>query len=235
MYKSLTLLLCSLLFWHCNSSENSTDNNTKKTTPKADISILHLDNFQPKAPFDNCLELGTYQLLASAEQHLEDFIETELLSEDESLNTGYQRFVEEWTGETFSEMNTEKLLDDNFANALYAHPNFDHIWIPLSETGDTVYTEEVAYDENGNGVIVRYIENYLTLNKEADYYRCLKNEKDGFIQSYLVGKEYGEVEPQNFAAELLQSLDYEQFDDAKIQQIIVSELYLRIIALRKGQ
>ena len=238
MDKAFTLLLCSLLFLSCNSSESASDDDTNKSTPKpkkVDISILHLDKFSPESTFDNCLELSTYQLLATARQHLEGFIKTELLQNNESLNTGYQRFVEEWTGQSYSNMNTKKLLDDNFAKALYAHPNFKNIWIPLSETGDTVYTQEVAYDENGNGVIVKYIENYLTLNKKSDYYKCLKNEKNGFIQNYLVSKEYGEIEPQDFAMETLQSLDDEQFDDIKIQQIIITELYLRIIALRQKQ
>ena len=239
MDKAFVLLLCSLLFLSCNSSENTSDDNThnskQQTTQKIDISILHLEDYSPESTFDNRLELNTFQLLAAAQQHLEAFIKTELLQDNESLSTGYQRFVEEWTGESYSEMNTQKLLNDNFTKALYAHPHFNNIWIPLSETGDTVYTQEMAYDENGNGVIVKYIENYLTLNKKSDYYKCLKNEKDGFIQNYLISKEYGEIEPQDFAMELLQSLEDEQFNDDKIQQIIVSELYLRIIALRQSQ
>ena len=238
MYKAFALLLCSLLLLSCNSSESTSDDNTNKPTKqtqKVDISILHLEDYSPESTFDNCLELNTFQLLATAQKHLEVFIKAELLQDNESLSTGYQRFVEEWTGQSYSEMNTQKLLNDNFAKALYAHPHFNNIWIPLSETGDTVYTQEMAYDENGNGVIVKYIENYLTLNKKSDYYKCLKNEKNGFIQNYLINKEYGEIEPQDFAMELLQSLEDEQFKDDKIQQIIVSELYLRIIALRQRQ
>lgn len=224
MYKTFILLTCSVLLWSCGSEESS--------EKKIDISVLELDKFQPKTVFGQCLDLSTYQLLAAATEHLEQFITEELLSEGEDLAVGYQRFVEEWTGQSYSEMNTEKLLNDNIANALYAHPNFKNIWIPLVELGDTVYTEELAYDDAGNGVIVKYIENYYTLNTNSNYYKCLKQNKDGFIQTYLINKEYGNIEPQDFASELSQTLEYDQYNNTTIRQLITTELYLRIIAIR---
>ncbi|MFK7950402.1 MAG: hypothetical protein AB8G11_22625 [Saprospiraceae bacterium] len=224
MYKTFIFLLCSVLIWSCDSK--------KTAKKKVDIAVLQLDNFTPKTVFDRCLNLETYQLLAAASQHLEQFISNELLSEGEDLAVGYQRFVEEWTGQSLSEMNTEKLLNDNIANALLNHPNFKNIWIPLVELGDTTYTEELAYDEDGNEVIVKYIENYYTLNSKSDYYNCIKQNKNGFIQTYLINKEYGNVEPQDFAMELSETLEYDQYNDYMIRQLIMIELYLRIIAIK---
>ncbi len=226
MYKTFLIIMCSVLIWSCGSETPS---------EKVAIAVLQLEDFTPQTSFEKCLDLKTYQLLAAAKQHLEEFISTELLSEDEDLAVGYQRFVEEWTGQNHSQMNTTKLLNDQFANALHTHPNFKNIWIPLVETGDTVYTEELAYDKDGNGVIVKYIENYFTLNTNGDYYNCLKENKDGFIQNYLINKEYGEIEPQDFAMELSQTLEYDQYNDPTIRELITTELYLRIIAIRNNQ
>lgn len=227
MYKSLILLTCSVLLWSCNSNDNS--------NKKVDIAVLELENFTPKTDFDKCLNLETYQFLAAANHHLEQFIKAELISEEEDLSIGYQRFVQEWTGEITSNMNTKKLLDDDFANTLFAQTSFKNILIPLAELGDTVYTEELAYDKDGNEVIVKYIENYYTINTKADYYNCLKENKVAFIQNYLINKEFGDVEPQDFALELIENLELEQYKDATIQQIITIELYLKIIAIRNQQ
>lgn len=224
MYKTLILLSFIFLIWSCDSKKGGTQ--------KIDIATLQLHQYTPQIVFDKCLELETYQLLAAANHHLEEFITNELLSEGEDLAVGYQRFVQEWTGQTYSEMNTKKLLDDNFANALYTHSNFKNIWIPLIELGDTTYTEQLAYDKDGNEVIVKYIENYYTLNTNSNYYKCLKNIKNGFIQNYLINKEYGDIEPQDFATELIEMLDFEQYNDPIIQNIITTELYLRLIAIR---
>ena len=105
MYKTFVFLLCSVLIWSCGSGENS--------NKKIDVAVLQLDKFSPKTAFDNCLTLETYQLLAADNTHLEEFITAELLSEGEDLAVGYQRFVEEWTGQRYSQMDTEKLLNND--------------------------------------------------------------------------------------------------------------------------
>lgn len=224
MYKIL-LFVTIVLFFGCAS----------ETTEKAPSTTkLYLDQHLPETEFEQCLNLTTFQLLAAAKEHLETFITNSLISEGEDLAIGYQRFCMAWTGETISDMDTKSLLDDGFANALYEHPNYKDIWVRLTELGDTTYTEELAYDENNNGVIVKFIENYWTLNTNGSYYKCIHENGNLRLRNYLINKEYGNIEPQDFALELYESTDLAQFNDPMIQSIIVTDLYLRLIAVRKG-
>jgi hypothetical protein len=106
--------------------------------------------------------------------------------------------------------------------------------VQLTALGDTVYTEEVVLDENGHSVVMKYIENYWTLNTQGSYFKCLSERSNSFVQNYLYKKEYGEVEPYELAFELYKSVGIQDFDDPIIQNIIVTDLYLRLIAVRQG-
>jgi hypothetical protein len=195
---------------------------------------FNFDNFEPFTEFDSCLEIETFQLLAAAKSNLEKFISNNLIDETESLAMGYERYCLAWTGQFGSDLNTEILLNSVSAKELFAHPNYKDIWMQLTELGDTVYTEEVAFDEEGHGVVVKYIENYWTLNTKGSYYKCLSERSNAFVQNYLYKKEYGEVEPHELAFEMYKSVGIEAFNDPIIQNIIVADLYLRLIAVRQG-
>jgi hypothetical protein len=222
MYKTIVLTITCVLFFGCEDATTT----TIKTK-------LNFDKFEPFTEFDNCVELETFQLLAAAKSNLEKFITNNLIDKSESLATGYERYCLAWTGQFGGDLDTEILLNSISAKQLLAHPNYKDIWIQLTELGDTVYTEEVAFDEEGHGVVVKYIENYWTLNTNGSYYKCLSERSNAFVQNYLYKKEYGEVEPDELAFELYKTVSIQDFDDPIIQNIIVTDLYLRLIAVRQ--
>lgn len=224
MYKTITILLITSFFFATCSSEDST-----KTTVKTK---LNFKKAQPISDFDNCLDKGTFQLLATAKVNLEKFISNQLLEEGEDLAIGYQRYCLAWTGRFGGSLNTKILFDSKSSKQILDHPNYKDIWIRVTELGDTTYTEELAYDEEGNEVIVKYIENYWTLNTKGSFYKCLKNDTHPYLHTYLINKEFGAIEPQDFALELNNSIDPIEFSDPVIQNIIVADLYLRLIAVR---
>lgn len=222
MYKIIVLTITCVLFFGC---EDATTTTTKTK--------LKFEKFEPFTEFDNCLELETFQLVAAAKSNLEKFISKNLIDKSESIPVGYQRYCLAWTGQFGSDLDTEVLLNSTSAKQLFTHPNYKDIWVPLTELGDTVYTEEMAVDEAGRTVIVKYIENYWTLNTNGSYYKCLSQRSNTFVQNYLYKKEYGEVKPDELAFELYKSVAIQDFEDPIIQNIIVTDLYLRLIAVRQ--
>ncbi len=226
MSKAFLLLIFSVLLISSCSSEKAKNIVNKPT--------IDYEQFQPQTNFDKCLNPQTFQLLAAAKQHLEAFITNNLIQEGEPLAAGYQRYCLAWTGEVRTDLDTKNLLGDEFATEFYEHSAYKDIWVRLTELGDTIYTEEMAYDEEGNGVIVKFIENYWTLNINGSFYKCLDTAPNALIKSYLIDKEFGNVEPQNFAFELHNNIKLEDFSDPIIQNIIVTDLYLRLIAVRKN-
>jgi|AntRauTorckE5430_2_1112549.scaffolds.fasta_scaffold08889_2 hypothetical protein len=222
MYKTIVLTITCVLFFGC--EDMTTTTKTK----------LHFDDFEPFTEFDGCLELETFQLLGAAKLNLEKFISNNLIDETENLATGYERYCLAWTGQFGSDLDTEVLLNSASSQQLLAHPSYKDIWVQLTALGDTVYTEEVVLDENGHSVVMKYIENYWTLNTQGSYFKCLSERSNSFVQNYLYKKEYGEVEPYELAFELYKSVGIQDFDDPIIQNIIVTDLYLRLIAVRQG-
>lgn len=226
MYKTILLIIPYLLISSC-SSENTTETNTKTK--------LKFDSFEPITDFENCFDLETFQLLAAAKSNLEKFMTEYLIEDGEGLPVAYERYCLAWTGQFGNDLDTQILLNSAASRQLLNHPNFKDIWVRLTELGDTTYTEELAYDEEGNQVIVKYIENYWTLNINGSYYNCLNETGLAYARNYLVKKEYGDVKPHELAFELYKTVGIEEFANPIIQNIIVADLYLRLIAVREGK
>ncbi|NJN78264.1 MAG: hypothetical protein HC803_07980 [Saprospiraceae bacterium] len=221
MYKTILLIIPCLLIFSCSDNSQSA------------AETINFDDFEPQSEFDNCLNEETFQLLAAAKTNLEKFINDNLIDKTEGLPIGYQRYCLAWTGQFGSNLDTEILLNSASSEQLFNHPGFNNIWVRLTELGDTTYTEELAYDDNGEKVIVKFIENYWTLNPDGSYYECLNESSSAFAHNYLIKKEYGDVEPHELAFELYKTVGIEQFNNPIIQNIIVADLYLRLIAIRK--